>query len=31
MLLHIEAFVPSISNEIVAKFELELSLKDKTK
>ena len=31
MLLYIEAVVPSLSNEIVAKFELELSLKDKTK
>ena len=31
MLLFIEAYVPSVSQDIVAKFELELSLKDKTK
>ena len=31
MLIYIDAFVPSISNDIVAKFELILSLKDKTR
>ena len=30
MVVHIDALVPSISNDIVAKFELTLSLKDKT-